>query len=67
MFSTERARVQRELARQFYLSYCMTNDHDPSTRPSGYAPNWAHEYASIAVDILGYDDDTIDRLSEAAQ
>lgn len=53
--------VVRHLARRFYDAYCDVNGRRPYR--DGYVPAWALDYAEIAVDVLGFDDDTARRVS----
>lgn len=54
--------VQEAMARRLYLSYCEMR----GAKPWKNTPHWAKEYAVIAVDFLGYDDDLPDRLKQEA-
>lgn len=54
--------VQDAMARRLYLSYCDMR----GSKPWKNTPAWAREYAEIAVDFLGYDEDLPARLREEA-
>lgn len=56
----EREYVVTRLARLFYLAQCRHKGWKPKVRTD----SWAYEYASIAVDILGFDDTSITSLSD---
>jgi hypothetical protein len=53
--------VTDRLARRMYLRYCQGHDRRPFRK--NYAPPWAKDYARVAVSLLGYDDESIARLS----
>jgi hypothetical protein len=55
--------VTDRLARRMYLRYCEEHDRRPFRRQ--YAPPWAKDYASVAVSVLGYDDEAVRRLADA--
>lgn len=55
--------VQQMLARAMYLSWCKYKKVTP--KPGLYADSGSLDYASVAIDMLGYDDEAIDRLKEA--
>ena len=55
--------VQQMLARAMYLSWCKYKKVEP--RAGMYADAGSLDYASVAIDMLGYDDEAIDRLKEA--
>ena len=55
--------VTDRLARRMYLRYCQGHDRRPFRK--NYAPPWAKDYASVAVSVLGYDDEAIRRLADA--
>lgn len=50
--------IVHKLARRMYLRYCEANGKRPFRQP-GYAPPWALDYAEVAVDFLGYDEDMV--------
>jgi hypothetical protein len=56
------AYVKELLARVMYMQWCRFKSFDP--RPYPYSDAGSRDYASIAVDILGYDDDVIKDLEE---
>lgn len=58
----EDAYVTGLLARAMYLRWCEHKGFDP--RPGMYADAGSMDYATVAVDILGYDDQAIARLLE---
>ena len=50
------------LARMLYVHF---NEHrDKAPRPAPFAPEWAYDYARIAVSYLGVEDDSLDALRE---
>jgi len=51
--------VVRHLARLMYLAYCRKRGESPFRE--GYVPAWALDYAEVAVDFLGYEDDVLSR------
>jgi hypothetical protein len=53
------------LARKFYMHYCNEKKWDP--RPYPWSPLWAMEYAAIAVECYGYEDDHLDALIHELQ
>lgn len=55
--------IIRSLARLMYLVYCERNGKRPHR--SGYVPGWALDYAETALDALGADDDSPQRIGEA--
>ena len=50
------------LARALYLHYCQEKGFDPY--PAPWAPRWAMDYARIAVDAYGFDDEGLSDLSK---
>ena len=50
------------LARLLYIHFSEHRDKEP--RPAPFAPEWAYDYARIAVSYLGAEDDGIDALRE---
>lgn len=48
------------LARQFYLHLSTIRKKFPS--PAPFAPEWAYDYADIAINYLGADDEALDVL-----
>jgi len=46
------------LGRLMYEKYCDHNRFDG--KPAPYVPGWATDYARIAIDAFGYDDDGLD-------
>jgi hypothetical protein len=59
----EEMMVQQMLARAMYLRWCSYKKVDP--RPGMYADAGSLDYAGVAIDLLGYDDEALDRLKEA--
>jgi len=54
------------LARKLYLHYCKEKAFNPRQYP--WSPLWAMEYAQIAVDAYGFDDEGYeDLLKEITQ
>lgn len=53
------------VGRLIYLQYCGHKHFDP--KPLPYVPGWAVDYARVAVDALGFDDDAFNDLMEQAQ
>lgn len=49
------------LARKFYNAYCDVHGRRPYR--DGYVPAWALDYAEIAVEVLGFDDDVVQAVS----
>lgn len=56
----EREFVKSRLARLLYLAHCKHNKWEPRTR----IDPWAYEYADISIEILGWDEEAVTRLSE---
>ena len=56
----EDAYVTGLLARAMYLRYCEHKGFQPS--PGAYADPGSWDYAKVAVDALGYDQNAIDYL-----
>lgn len=54
--------VRRAMARRIYLSYCASR----GSKPWKKTPEWAYEYADVAVDFLGYGDDVADMVTGQA-
>lgn len=52
MGKMEREYVKSQLARKFYLAHCAHRGFEPRER----VDSWAYEYAEIAIDTLGYDE-----------
>lgn len=50
------------LARMLYVHFSEHREKPP--RPAPFAPEWAYDYARIAVSYLGVEDDAIDALRE---
>lgn len=50
------------LARLLYIHFSEHRGKAP--RPAPFAPEWAYDYARIAVGYLGAEDDGIDALRE---
>jgi hypothetical protein len=50
------------LARLMYIHFQEHRSKTP--RPAPFAPEWAYDYARIAVGYLGVDDEGIDSLRE---
>lgn len=50
------------LARFMYVHFQEHRGKSP--RPAPFAPEWAYDYARIAVSYLGVEDDAIDALRE---
>lgn len=59
---SEEDEVVAMLARMFYLNH-MEHRTKKATPPP-FAPEWAFEYARIAVSYCGFADDTIDSLRD---
>lgn len=59
------AYVKELLSRLMYLQWCRFKSFDP--RPYPYSDAGSREYASLAVDLLGYDDGVIDDLEEVME
>lgn len=55
--------VQQMLARAMYLRWCAFKQVKPKS--GMYADAGSLDYAAVAIDMLGYDDEAIDRLKEA--
>ena len=56
----EREYVISMLAKKIHDKYLYSTGKEPWR--SGKASPWAHEYAEVAVDILGWDDEAIAKL-----
>lgn len=56
----EQQLVTRFLGRKFYLSYCEAKHEQPWSPP--YVPKWAKAYAAQAVELLGWDEETIKQI-----
>jgi hypothetical protein len=54
---TEDQQVEYYLARKFYLRLMKHRGKEPL--PAPFAPEWAYEYAAIAHEALGHDEDAI--------
>lgn len=52
------------VGRLIYLHYCDHKRFDP--KPVPYVPGWAVDYARVAVDALGFDEDAFTDLMEQA-
>jgi hypothetical protein len=50
------------LARHLYLHFCKYREFEP--RPGFFAPEWAYDYAQIAVAYLGVPLDAVDVMTE---
>lgn len=50
------------LARRLYLHYASEKGWEPYAPP--WAPRWAMDYARIAVDAYGYDEESLDELRQ---
>jgi len=50
------------LARRLYLHYAQEKDWEPYPPP--WAPRWAMDYARIAVESYGYDEQALDELRQ---
>jgi hypothetical protein len=49
------------LARAMYVHYCGEKSFDPYSAP--WVPRWASDYARIAVEAYGFDDEGVQELS----
>jgi len=58
---SEEDQVVAMLARRFYVHHSEHRGKTPTSAP--FAPEWAYDYARIAVTYCGYDDDTVSRLT----
>jgi hypothetical protein len=56
----EREYVVSKIAHHIHQKYLTTTGKEPWK--NGKAAPWAYEYAEVAVDILGWDDDVLSRL-----
>lgn len=52
------------LGRVLYLHYCEHRKFDP--KPVPYVPGWAVDYARVAIDVLGFDEDGFDDVMSRA-
>jgi hypothetical protein len=50
------------LARRLYLHYAQEKNWQPYAAP--WAPRWAMDYARIAVQTYGYDEESVDELRQ---
>lgn len=50
------------LARKLYLHYCAEKKFNP--RPYPWSPLWAMEYAQIAINAYGFDEDGLEDLQK---
>jgi len=50
------------LARRLYLHYAQEKNWEPYAAP--WAPRWAMDYARIAVQSYGYDEQALDELRQ---
>jgi len=50
------------LARRLYLHYAQEKGWEPYAAP--WAPRWAMDYARIAVESYGYDEQALDELRQ---
>jgi hypothetical protein len=56
------AYVKELLARLMYLQWCRHKAFDP--RPFPYSDAGSKDYASVAVDVLGYDAEAVSDLED---
>jgi hypothetical protein len=61
----EREYVVSKLAQRIHERYLDTTGREPWK--SGKVSPWALEYAEVAVDALGWDDEAITKLGEEGQ
>ena len=54
--------AQSLLARLMYQHFCEHRDQEP--KPGLFAPEWAWDYARIAVTYLGVDQAALDDMKE---
>jgi len=50
------------LARRLYLHYAQEKQWEPY--PAPWAPRWAMDYARIAVESYGYEEQAVDELRQ---
>jgi hypothetical protein len=62
---TEELYVTQMLARAMYLNWCDYKNFTP--KPGMYADAGSQDYARVAVDLLSYDEEAIERLKVAVQ
>jgi len=62
---TEELYVTQLLARAMYLNWCSYKGFNP--KGGMYADAGSQDYARVAVDLLSYDEEAIERLKEAVQ
>jgi len=60
---TEEIYVTQLLARAMYLNWCSYKGFEP--KAGMYADAGSQDYARVAVDLLSYDEEAIERLKEA--
>ena len=61
---SEADKVETMLARAFYLSTCIYKEQQPSQNPLDSGPGVTRQYARLAIDALGFDNDALDGLLE---
>ena len=61
---SESDKVERLLARAFYLSTCIYKGQQPHQDPLDSGPGVTRQYARLAIDALGFDNDAHDGLLE---
>ena len=59
----EREYVVSKIAQRIHLKYLDSTGKEPWK--NGKAAPWAYEYAEVAVDILGWDEDALKHLEDA--
>lgn len=65
VIAMELTREDEAVAMLARLMYTHFQEHRGKTpRPAPFAPEWAYDYARIAVGYLGVEDDGIDALRE---
>lgn len=62
---TEEVYVKQLLGRAMYLNFCDYKGFAP--KPGMYVDAGSQAYARVAVDLLSYDEEAIERLKEAVQ
>jgi len=61
---SESDKIELLLARAFYLSTCIYKEQQPSQNPLDSGPGVTRQYARLAIDALGFDNEAIDGLLE---
>ena len=57
--------VRAMLARLMYLRLCEYKNYTP--RSGMYADAGSRDYADLAIDVLGYDDEAVDEIGKALE